>query len=171
MESGFPQLDVDVTDQLLIGAALLAPAFCEDLSTWRMTVTRDGIIKQELSIAHRSEIYARVIVHLRSRAPADVLARIESAARAMRFNEFDNDYHASCTDLQHTSITLNLDGQPKRVAAYGAHMLAHEGNADMAGFCQLWDLLLEIAPYQSTDSYPAPEDQVLQRIRTIFGPW
>ncbi len=33
MDTVFPQSDVDVTDDLLIGAALLAPSFCEDLST------------------------------------------------------------------------------------------------------------------------------------------
>jgi hypothetical protein len=171
MESGFPQPDVDVTDKLLIGAALLAPAFCDDLSTWRMTISRDGIVNQELSVAHHGEIYERVIVHLRSFVPPDVLANIEAEAREIRFHDFDSDYHAECTDLQHTSITLNLDTRSKRVTAYGPQMLAHDGNSDMVGYCRLWNMLLEIAPYQGTDSHPAPEDQVLERIRTIFGPW
>jgi hypothetical protein len=171
MESGFPQLDVDVTEQLLIGAALLAPAFCDDLSTWRMTISRDGVIHQELSVAHHSEIYERVIVHLRSFVPRDVLANIEAVARAICFHEFDDDYHAICTDLQHTSITLNLDARSKRVTAYGPHMLSHEGNSQMVGYCRLWDTLVDLAPYQGTESHPAPEDQVLKRIRTIFGPW
>jgi hypothetical protein len=105
MESGFPQPDVDVTDQLLIGAALLAPAFCDDLATWRMTVTRDGVINQELSVAHHSDIYEHVIVHLRSSVPSDVLAKIEAETQAICFHEFDDDDHAMCTDLQHTLVT------------------------------------------------------------------
>ena len=56
MDSGFPQPDVDVTDDMLIGAALLAPSFSVDLSTWRMTVSRDGKVSQELKIAKHSEI-------------------------------------------------------------------------------------------------------------------
>ncbi|MCS7471469.1 hypothetical protein NZK35_32885 [Stieleria sp. ICT_E10.1] len=164
-------MDVDLSDQLLIGAALLAPAFCDDLSTWRMTITRDGVVNQELSVAHHTEIYASVIVHLRSVIPHDLLAKIEAEARSMCFHQFDDDYHATCTDLQHTSITLNLDARSKRVTAYGPHALAHEGNSDMIGYCRLWDMLLDLAPYQGTDSHPAPEDQVLSRIRAIYGPW
>ena len=89
----------------------------------------------------------------------------------MGFYQFDDAYEATCTDLQHTSITLNIDAKHKRVTAYGPHMLAHDGSSDMIRYCRLWDLLLELAPYRTTDSHPAPEDQVLARIRTIFGPW
>ena len=171
MEFGFQNFDVAVTDQLLFGAALLSPGFCDDSSTWRMTISRDGVIHQELSVAHHSEFYERVIVHLRSFVSRDVLAKIEAEARAMRFQEFNDDYQATCTDLQYTSITLNFSAPSKRVTAYGPHMVAHSGNSDMIGYCRLWDMLVDLAPYRSTDSHPAPEDQVLKRIRSIFGPW
>src|SRR5687767_7526498 len=115
MDSGFPQPDIDVTDDLLIGAALLAPSFCEDLSTWRLTVTRDGTVSQELKIANHSEIFDRVCVHLRSFVPPETLARIETTARSIGFSRFKDDYDVTCTDLQNTSITLNLDGNAKRV--------------------------------------------------------
>lgn len=170
MESGFPQQDVDVADDLLIGAALLAPAFCEDLSTWRMTVARNGVVDQELRIANHSELYESACIHLKSFVPPDVVAKIEATARSIGFSRFKDDYHAASTDLQHTSITMNLDSNPKRVTAYGPHRLAHSGDEDMIGYTQLWDMLLEVSPYRRTERHAAPIDQARRRIRDIFGP-
>ena len=49
MDSAFPQPDVDLTADMIAGAALLAPACVEDLSTWRMTIASDGTVAQELN--------------------------------------------------------------------------------------------------------------------------
>ncbi len=91
-------------------------------------------------------------------------------ARAIGFFQFKDDYRAMDTDLQHTSITLNLDGKPKRVTAYGPHMLAHDGVKAMAGYMQLWNMLREIAPYRKTESHAASSEEARARIRSIFGP-
>ena len=99
-----------------------------------------------------------------------MIADIESTARSIAFSKFEDDYRATCTDLQQTSITVNLDNEPKRVTAYGPQMLAHDGNSDMIGYMRLWDILLDLAPYRRTESDAAPEDQVRRKIRTIFGP-
>lgn len=170
MDSGFRQQDVDVADELLIGAALLAPAFCEDLSTWRMTVARNGIVDQELRIAVHSELFDHVCIHLKSFVPPDALAEIEATARSIGFSRFKDDYSIACTDLQHTSITLNLDSTPKRVAAYGSEMLAEDGDVDMIGYTRLWEMLLEISPFRGMECHPASEDEARRRIRDVFGP-
>lgn len=170
MKSGFPQPDVDPFDGMVIGAALLAPSFCEDLSTWRITVAQDGVVTQELRTSFHAEIYDCVCIHLRSFVPRDIIAKITAIADEIRFQSFDAEYHAECTDLQHTSITLINDGIPKRVTSYGPQMLAHEGNAAMIGYMRLWDLLLDISPFQSTETTAAPEDEVLSRIKSIYFP-
>jgi hypothetical protein len=169
MESGFPQPDVDPTPDMVIGAALLAPCFCEDLSTWRMAVNRDGTVIQELRPGHPSELYDPLCIHLRSFVGEDRLALIQSIAEEIGFDSLGNEYHAGCTDLEHTSITLNHRGQAKRVLAYGPHFLAHEGSKEMIGYVRLWDLLVEISPYQYTTATPLPDEDVRKKLRIIFG--
>jgi hypothetical protein len=170
MQSSFPQPDVDPFHDMVIGAALLAPSFCEDLSTWRMTVSRDGTVAQELRPSLHSEIYDHVCIHLRSFVSRDIISKITDIANEIDFLTFDAEYHADCTDLEHTSLTLNLNGVIKRVFSYGPQLLARDGNVAMIGYMRLWDIMLEASPYQRTEAVAAPEDQVLNRIVAILGP-
>ena len=88
----------------------------------------------------------------------------------MGFGGFDDEYQAGCDDLEWTSITYNLGGEFKRVAVYGPHFLAHEGNREMAGYTRLWDLMLEISPYQSTTARFADEAVIRRRLQSLLGP-
>lgn len=164
MDSGFPQPDVDLTPDMVAGAALLAPSFCEDLSTWRMTIARDGTVVQELRPTHLIGNRAdTVCIHLQSFVTRERISQIEALAAEIGFRSFQSEYLAEADDLQYTSITLNLDGETKRVMVYGPHMLAYgihalwgmdgppyEGDPDMIGYVRLWDLMREISPYRET---------------------
>lgn len=134
-----------------------------------MTVARDGTIKQELRVPYHSEIFERVIVHLQSWASPSMIADLEATARSIEIGCWKESYHAASTDMQQTSITINLDGRPKRVTAYGPQELAVERNGEMIAYMRLWDKLLEIAPYRRMECHAAPEERVIQRIRSLFG--
>jgi hypothetical protein len=153
MESGYPQPDIDFAPELVIGAALLAPGFSEDLSTWRMTIKSDGTALQELHPSpYSSDLYDRVVIHLRSWVNADRIALIQRIADEIGFGTFNDQFHADSTDLQTTSITVNQLGRPKRVVVYGPQQLAYEGDSRMIGYMRLWELMLEISPYRETEA-------------------
>jgi hypothetical protein len=88
MESGFPQPDVDPTPDMVIGAALLVPRFSDDLSPWRMTIGRDGAVRQELRPTHKSEFYDLVCFHLHSYVTKDRVSAIERLAEEIGFDSF-----------------------------------------------------------------------------------
>lgn len=171
MDSGFPQPDVDLTPDIVAGAALLAPAFGEDLSTWRMTIARDGTVLQELYPTHHGILVDSVCIHLQSFVSEDRIAQIQSVAREIDFASFKSEYHAVRTDGQNTSITLNCDGKAKRVAAYDPHGLAHDGNVDMIGYIRLWDMMLEVSPYRRTVATRLPKKGMRQRLQFLFERW
>ncbi len=171
MDSGFPQADVDLTPDMIAGAALLTPAFCEDLSTWRMTIARDGEVVQELNPTYKSELQDTVCIHLRSFVDANRLSEIQVVADEIGFESFESEYHSDWTDEQHTSITLNLGDKVKRVMAYGPHTLAEDGNADMIGYVRLWELMLEVSPYRKTVATSLPIRDARKRLRLILGRW
>lgn len=169
MDSGFPQPDVDPTPDLLIGAALLAPGFCDDLSTWRLTVKVDGTVLQELHPTCVTLFYDTACIHLRSWIGQRRIDQIRGLAAEIGFTGFDGQYQAGCTDLEQTSITYNVGGGFKRVAVYGPHFLAHEGHREIVGYARLWDLMLEISPYQSTTAKVADESEIRRRLQSLLG--
>lgn len=169
MDSGFPQPDVDPTPDMVIGAALLTPAFGEDLSTWRFTIRGNGTVLQELYPTCATVFYETACIQLRSWIDEQRIDLIRSIADEIHFMSFMDQYHADCTDLEQTSITYNDQGKFKRVAVYGPHLLAHEGHREMAGYVRLWDLMLDISPYQSTTAKMVDDLEIRRRLRSILG--
>jgi hypothetical protein len=104
MDSGFPQPDIDLTPNLLIGAALLAPGFSDDLSTWRMTMASDGSVVQELHPTCVTLFYDAACMHLRLWIDQHRIGQIRSLAEEIGFGGFDDEYQAGCDYLEHTSV-------------------------------------------------------------------
>jgi hypothetical protein len=166
----FPLIDVVLPDNVLVAAALLVPAPFGDLSTWRMYVQHDGAVLQEVQISSYSEAYDSVIIHLRSFAPPTKIDEIRTLVHSLNIEEYGDRYERNCTDLQSTVMAVNASGVTKRVFAYGAALLAHEGNSEMIGYVQLWNMVCELAPYEKIEYIPADENVARTRIREIFGP-
>lgn len=162
--------DVEVTDDLLIGAALLMPGYCRDLSTWRTMVSVDGTVTQELRIVDRSETLDDHCIRLRTVVARETIANIESITRSIGFLEFKEKYSVAATDQATTSITVKLDGVAKRVTAYGAGLLAHS-DPDMAGYRKLWEIMWEISPYRGIDKKVAPLKTIRRRLSEQLEFW
>jgi hypothetical protein len=171
MDSGFPQPDVDLDSEMLAGAALLAPSFSEDLSTWRMTIGKDGTIIQELNPGYKSEMKKSVCIRLRAAIDHKQMATIQSIVDDVNFRAFESEYHCDWTDQQHTSISINLGDTIKRVSVYGPHCLAQDGQSHAIGYLRLWNLMLDISPYRETIVTSLPEKEIRKRPRSVFGRW
>ena len=127
-----------MTEENVIAAVLVSPGFCEDLSTWRLTISRDGRLRQEVSYATAANLYRREVRHESARvSPAD-LAEILALAERIGFQGFRDSYtHETMvvTDLPTLSISVRSGASIKTVQAYGPDDIAcMEGNRDMAGW-------------------------------------
>jgi hypothetical protein len=103
---------------LLIGAALLTPGFCHDLSTWRMTIGMDGTVLQELHPTCATLFYDAACIHLRSCIDQRRIDQIRSLAEEVGFAGLDAEYQAGCDDLEQTSITYFLQQAVRATATW-----------------------------------------------------
>lgn len=158
--------DVETTGDMLVGAALLARSFSADLSTWRLTVSQQGEVTQELRTGFGSIIYDPVTILLRGRATEAEIETIQATIEVIGFDSLEGRYGAdTCADLQTTAIHT----QANRVEVYGAGFLANEGNSAVTGYLRLWDQIAAIAPYQGTKTERRSEDEILNWNRALFG--
>ena len=105
----------------VISAAIVSPGFWEDLSTWRVTINRDGGLRQEIRLCTGANGYKDELRREASQVPVDELAAILATAERIGFKDFRDHYEPEddVTDLGTFSISLRVDGEYKTVEAYG----------------------------------------------------
>lgn len=132
-------------DDDVVEAALLTPAFREDLSTWSLSISRDGVLVQEV-FQWRSGSDRKEIVRLETaQVPPEEVAEILALARRLGFDGFQDRYDDYfCTDQDTRSITVRFRDKVKRVEVYGADS---RGCPTMIGFVALWNLIHLRAPF------------------------
>jgi hypothetical protein len=151
-----------MTDDDMISAACVTPAFGGDLSTWRVTISREGCLRQEVSLAtsansYRGELREEVVqLHL-----ADVQEMLAFADR-IGFRDFRDHYTFETmivTDLPTWAISVRYGDRIKTVEAYGPAGIARlENNRHMGGFVELWERIHRHAPYPKAEPR-APADR------------
>ncbi|WP_171475803.1 hypothetical protein [Frigoriglobus tundricola] len=145
----------------MIAAAQVMPGFSDDLSRWRITISHDGGLRQEIFLAISSNMYCdelrREAVQLR---PADV-DEILALADRIGFRGFRDSYsHETMvvTDLPCWFISVRFGAEVKTVHAYGPYSIAREeNNRDMAGFVELWERIHRHVPYPKAEPRVAPD--------------
>lgn len=143
--------DLELKEGDLFGAALLTPAFSSDLSTWRVTINRNGLLKQTVLIGQPPE-YKRQIATLHQHVSQDKLEDLKKIAEeenVIALNDFP--YHG-ITDCQGTQLILRLHGQTNVIFAYAPHAAAKLGESEAdkskaARYCRLWDAIEELTPF------------------------
>jgi hypothetical protein len=148
-------LHAPLTGQEVVAAAQVIAGFCVDLSRWRVTISRDGRLRQEVfratsADADRDELQQET-VQLRPGDVEEVLALIDRIG----FRGFRDLYcHETMivTDLPYWIISVRFGDGVKTVSAWGpASIAGDEDNRDMAGFVALWELIHRHAPYPGAE--------------------
>ena len=156
---------------MLIGVALVSPGFVKDLSTWYLTIDRNGTLIQTLSPAYRDNIYDRVSIEMRTFIDPATLSLIKTTAEEQGFFLLRDEYPVDYTDMPVYSITLPHGESFKRVVVHGSGMLAN-GDAppvELEVFTRLWDIVAYLAPYRSITLQKANPDEVRRYNERFLG--
>jgi len=151
-----------MTDEDIVGAAL-RPGFGPNPAAWRLNITRDRVLRQEVRIwkcpveEHRSEQ-----VELRP----EEIGTILSTAERIGFRNFPDSYEHKVTDQETLTIALRLSDGLKTVEAYAPMWLAAcENNSDTTNFLELWACIHQRAPFPSAYNDPQRIVAVLRNQR------
>lgn len=143
--------ELKLTDGDLFGAALVAPAFSEDLSTWNVTLHKHGLLTQTIHLAQPPK-FEHGITTLYQHVHEDTLARLKQIVEDEELLKLQ-DFPVLCmTDQASTRLIINVHGITNTIDAYGPHAVATFGEtgADRekaARFCRLWDAIVELTPF------------------------
>lgn len=158
----------------VISAAIVSPGFWEDLSTWRVTISRDGRLRQDIRLCTGANGYKGESRREVGQVPADELAAMLATAERIGFKDFRDQYEPEddVDDLGTFSISVRFDGAIKTVEAYGPDWAAEqEGNRDMAGFIELWEQIHRHAPYPALrEATDEKREQPMNETRGIHRP-
>lgn len=143
----YQQRDVQLGPGDVLGAALLCPGFCEDLTTWRLTINESGFVTQDIYL-YCDPLYTKHEVLTRTtQLTGEQLDELLTLADETDFVSLNDEYEqGSVDDDQTTAIVLKTPEGVKHVYAYGAHTAAHEGDAEMQRYIRLWDAIAGYAP-------------------------
>lgn len=140
------QFDVKFGPTDVFGAALLSPGFCEDLTTWRLTIDESGLITQEI-LLHCDPLYLSEKLTRTSQLTQEQLQRLRQLANDLKFDRLKEEYDPQTDDAETTTIVLMTPDGPKSVYATDAfHVAEHENDAEMERYVRLWDAIMEYAP-------------------------
>jgi hypothetical protein len=158
-----------------VGAALLCPHFGPYLATWRLTISQDGLLRQEVHIPNLGNRQADEWRHQELGLPADELAAIVAIAERIGFRTFHDRYEdRSVTDQEDLWIAVRFPEGLKIVQTYGAFGLAGRHNdPDMVAFLELWARIHRFAPFPSPYNQPdgmvAAEAKLQAHIEQAFA--
>jgi hypothetical protein len=151
-----------MTSDDVISAAQIAPGFCEDLSTWRITISLTGLLRQEVSLSTSVNMYRGEMRLFEASLRKDDVVELLALADRIGFRNFKEHYtHETMivTDLPTCSLSVRFGNQVRTVEAYGPqHIAIEEGNRDMAGFVELLERIHRHAPYPEAEKDVEADD-------------
>jgi hypothetical protein len=144
--------ELKLADGDLFGAALVAPGFTSDLSTWIVTIHKHGLLTQTVCIAQPPTFDGRIAVlrqHV-SRSRLDELKAIVEEERLFEYGTFPD---MCITDQELTQIIIRLNGTTKIIDAYGPHAVSSLGESETdkatsRRYCRLWDAIEVLTPFK-----------------------
>ena len=123
----------------VIVAELVMPGFTDDLSTWKFSLDANGTALQEAVVANVKNMFRGEPRTFTAQVPKAEVTTLLAAAKEGGFHAFASRYGADhVTDLPTTALSFEVNGELKRVEAYGAGWLAYEGSEEMKVFHDLW---------------------------------
>jgi hypothetical protein len=135
----------------VIGAELLQPAFSADLSTWMVVIDRNGLLRQVTRVSNHSNGYGGELHKAESKLTAEALSAMQTLIDKINFRNFPDRLSTSDeSGLETLSISIRYGGSVKAVELYGSRDFVEEGkNQDAVGFFELWEQIHKCVVYPS----------------------
>lgn len=158
----YQQRDVQLGPTNVLGAALLSPGFCEDLTTWRLTIDESGLITQEIFLCCYPQYDHKQFVRI-SQLTREQLSHLLQLAVEIDFARLNKEYDSGADDVETTTIVLKTPSGTKHVYASDAFFAAElDGNTDMQRYVRFWEAIHEYAPTTSPQWRAEREEIALQ---------
>lgn len=143
--------ELNLGDGELFGAALLAPAFTSDLSTWTVTIHKHGLLTQTVSISQPPSFDGNVAI-LRQYVTKEQLETLKQIVQDESLTDFGDFPNPCITDQDQTCMMFHLHGKTTVIDAYGPHALALMGETEAdktkaLRYCRLWDAIISLTPF------------------------
>ncbi len=147
--SRLPELTLG--DGELFGAALIAPAFSSDLSTWTVTIHKHGLLTQTVSLSQPPS-FDRQIAVLRQHVAKEKLEALKEIVQNESLTDFGLFPNMCITDQEQTRLMFHLFGKTTVIDAYGPHAVAMIGETEAdktkaLRYCRLWDAIVSLTPF------------------------
>jgi hypothetical protein len=140
-----------LSEQEVVGAALLCPWFGADTTVWQLTIDRDGLLRQDVEIPRYGHTPPWELRHEETKIPVEELEKILAVAQHIGFRHYQDNYD-NCGALDQETLWLAVrypDGL-KAVQAYAPFWVAARSkDREMLGFLVLWGLIPRVAPIPS----------------------
>ncbi len=143
--------DIVLDEEHIFGAAILSPAHSCDLSTWRLTIDRDGVLAQTIRVRQPPYRGLQVVTLHQHIAESD-LQRLYDIASEIWFRHLKSFYSpadigVACCGNATTALTARLHGEVTSVRFEGAGYMAYEGFDAAIRYCKLWKAIVSHAPF------------------------
>ena len=143
--------DVTIEDEHIFGAAMLSPSKSCDLSTWQLTINRDGILAQTIRVCQPPYKNQQTVTLCQHVSESDIQALYQIAMdvkfrHLKKWNSPADIGIASCGSAS-TAIKARLHNEISSVYFYDAGLLAYEGNDEAIRYLKLWHAISAHAPF------------------------
>jgi hypothetical protein len=140
-----------LSEQEVVGAALLSPRFCDDLTVWQLTIHQGGLLRQKIRTVNFENTVRCELRHEETKIPIEELDTILAAAEHVGFRHYQDNYDdCGVSDQEDLWLAIRYPDGLKAVQAYAPFLVAARSkDPEMLGFLELWGRIHRFAPFAS----------------------
>lgn len=138
--------DVVLEDEHIFGAAILTPSHSCDLSTWQLTINRDGILAQTIRVS-QPPYHRKQTVTLHQHISESGIRQLYDIASEVRFRHLGPCYSWDALGVATTALKARLHNEVSSVYFHGVGLMAYQGNDGAKRYLRLWEAVTEHAPF------------------------
>jgi hypothetical protein len=144
-----------MSDREVVGAALLDPGFGAYNVVWRLTVDREGLMRQEVRTWNYQKSPRDEFLYGDAMLDTRELAAVVSVAERVGFRNLSEAYEDyKVTDQETLWLAVRFGTHLKTVQAYAPVWLAAREKQEMIAFLELWGSIHRFAPFPSPYNDP-----------------
>lgn len=136
----------DLPPDAVIGATY-SPGFDPDLSGWRLLVSGDGCVRQEIRLSVAENHYSGESLVEEMYIGPEAAAALVTAAEVAGIRDMADRYDANCLDVETISVAVRFPDRLRTVVVDGALFLAAQGHMEAVAAFGLWTAVHRFAPW------------------------
>jgi hypothetical protein len=153
----------------VIGAALINPGFSPHDTVWRLTIDRDGLLRQEVRTRNYQRTPMDEFHYGEIKVANEELSAILEVANRIGFRNLSDVYEDDrITDQATLWLAVRFGTGLKTVQAYAPVWWAARGQQEMIAFLELWGNIHRFAPFPSIYNDPWAMVAAAEKIQALM---